>query len=65
MVFIIAAGFLIVIVLKVKFPSPSIFSDMKLVRTNLDISLRSCIIQFPDSIRKTDKKKSNTPLTKK
>ena len=52
LVFVIAAGFLSVIFLKVKFSPPSRVSDMKLVRTNLDISLCSCIIQFPDSIRK-------------
>ena len=66
MVFIIAAGFLNVIFLKVKFfPPPSIFSDMKLVRTNLDIFLCSCVIQFPDPIRKIDKEKNNIPLTTK
>lgn len=56
-VFIMAAGFLDVIFLKVKFSSPGTFSDMKLVRTNLDISLYSCISQFPGSIRKLDKEK--------
>lgn len=64
--FIIAAGFLNVIFLKVKFsPPPSILSDMKLVRTNLDIFLCSCVIQFPDPIRKIDKEKNNIPLTTK
>ena len=57
LVFVIAAGFLSVIFLKVRFSPPSRVSDMKLVRTNLDISLCSCIIQFPDSIRKVDKEK--------
>lgn len=52
-----AAEFLDVIFLKVKFSSPGIFGDMKRVRTNLDISLYSCIIQFPGSIRKIDKEK--------
>lgn len=55
---VIAPGFLDVIFLKVNFSPPSIFSDMKLVRTNLDISLCSCIIQFPGSIKKTDKEKT-------
>lgn len=65
MVFIIAAGFLNVIFLKVKYSSPSIFGDMKLVRTNLDISLCSCIIHFPDCIREIDKEEKNVPLTTK
>lgn len=56
-VFVIAAGFLSVIFLKVRFSPPSRVSDMKFVRTNLDVSLCSCIIQFPDSIRKVDKEK--------
>lgn len=54
-VFITAAGFLNAIFLKVKYSSPSIFGDTKLVRTNLDISLCSCIIHFPDPIREIDK----------
>lgn len=36
---------------------------MKLVSTNLNTPLYSRIIQFPDSIRKIDKEKSNIPLT--
>lgn len=60
MTFIIAAGFLNVIFLKVKFSSLNIFRDMKLVRMNLDISLCSFIIWFQDSIRKIDVEKKYT-----
>lgn len=63
--FAIAAGFLNAIFLKVTFSSPSIFSDMRLVKTNLEISLCSYVIQFPDSIRKIDKEKNDIPLKTK
>lgn len=64
-VFILAAGFLNVIFLQVKFSSPGIFNDMKLVRTHLNIPLYSCIIQFPDSIRKIDKEKKQYIINNK